>query len=179
MYIFIRLTHIWNCRKRKKDDESDFAYECVCMYVCMYVCMFVRQWGERFQDIEPRFGSASALLSFFGDVSELLLDWGAVDILEVEGLGGGSGKTAPFQWVPTARGSPHRVHAWGLDLLNGLLDGVKAIHESRVRLGKGDVQQLPVVVFVLNHFDGWAWNLTKEFRDRKDRGFGSARKALP
>ena len=49
-----------------------------------------------------------------GDVSELLLDGVAVDVVKTEGLGGRSGQTAPLGRVPTAGGGPHRVHAGSL-----------------------------------------------------------------
>jgi len=125
-----------------------------------------------------------------GDVSELLLDGVSVDVGETEGLRGGGGQTAPLGRVPTAGGAPHRVHGGSLDLVDGLLDGVKAVHESRIRLRKGDVQQLSVVVFVLNnfkvgvgrceehHFGCWTSKRRSLETKGKDRGFGSARKAL-
>jgi len=87
-----------------------------------------------------------------GDISELLLDGISVDIVEAEGLRGGSGKPAPLGGVPAARGRPHRVHARGLDLLDRFLNSIEAVHKSGVGLREGDVQQLSVVVFVLNHF---------------------------
>jgi len=86
----------------------------------------------------------------FGDVSELLLDIVAIDVLEVEGLRGGSGKTAPLSRVPTGGHRPHRVHAGSLNFFDGFLDGVEAVQQSRVRLAEGDVQQLPVVTLVLH-----------------------------
>jgi len=88
-----------------------------------------------------------------GDVSELLLDGVAVDVVETEGLGGRGGQTAPLGRVPTAGGGPHRVHAGSLNLVDRFLDGIKAVHERRIRLREGDVQQLPVVAFVLNEFE--------------------------
>jgi len=104
-----------------------------------------------------------------GDVSELLLDGVSVDVDESEGFGGGGGETAPFQRVPAFGRVPHAVDAWRLNLLDGLLDRVEAVQERAVRLRKGDVQQLLVVVFVLHdfevgrsgseehHFDGINW----------------------
>ena len=40
-----------------------------------------------------------------------------------------------------------------LNLVDRFLDGIKAVHERRIRLREGDVQQLPVVAFVLNEFE--------------------------
>jgi len=88
-----------------------------------------------------------------GDVSELLLDRISVDVDEAEGFRRGRREAAPFRRVPTAGSAPHRVHARGLDLLDGLLDRIEAAQQRRVRLGKRDVQQLLVVVFVRNHFE--------------------------
>jgi len=96
---------------------------------------------------------ASLLLPLLGDVSELLLDGIAVDIGEAEGLRGGSRQSAPLRRVPTARSVPHRVQAGSLDFLDRLLDGIQASQKSRIWLGKGDVQQLSVVVFVLHNFE--------------------------
>ena len=50
----------------------------------------------------------------FGDVSELLLDAVAINVLEGEGPRGGSGQTAPLGGVPTGWHRPHRVHAGSL-----------------------------------------------------------------
>jgi len=86
----------------------------------------------------------------FGDVSELLLDAVAIDVLEVEGPRGGSGQTAPLGGVPTGGDSPHRVHAGSLNFFDGFLDGIEAVQQSRVRLAEADVQQLPVVTLVLH-----------------------------
>merc|ERR1711962_730892 len=88
-----------------------------------------------------------------GDVSELLLDGVSVDIDESEGLRGGSGKSAPLGRVPSPGGVPDGVQARGLDLLDRLLDSIKAGQKCRVGLRKCDVQQLLVVVFVLNNFE--------------------------
>jgi len=86
----------------------------------------------------------------FGDVSELLLDAVAIDVLEVEGPRGGSGQTTPLGGVPTGGDSPHRVHAGSLNFFDGFLDGIEAVQQSRVRLAEADVQQLPVVTLVLH-----------------------------
>jgi len=129
-----------------------------------------------------------------GDVSELLLDGVSVDIDEPEGLGGGSGKSAPLGRVPSPGCVPDGVQARGLDLLDRLLDGVKASQKRRVGLRKCDVQQLLVVVFVLNHFEVRGAGSEKHhfgrflflFSSEKEkrrpwasRDFGSARKTLP
>merc|ERR1711931_40031 len=73
-----------------------------------------------------------------GDVSELLLEGVSVDIDEPEGLGGGSGKSAPLGRVPSPGCVPDGVQARGLDLLDRLLDGVKASQKRRVGLRKCD-----------------------------------------
>merc|ERR1711872_372865 len=86
----------------------------------------------------------------FGDVSELLLDIVAIDVLEVEGLSGGSGQTAPLSRVPAGGHRPHRVHAGSLNFFDGFLDGIEAVQQSRVRLAEADVQQLLVVTLVLH-----------------------------
>jgi len=129
-----------------------------------------------------------------GDVSELLLDGVSVDIDEPEGLGGGSGKSAPLGRVPSPGCVPDGVQARGLDLLDRLLDSVKASQKRRVGLRKCDVQQLLVVVFVLNHFEVRGAGSEKHhfgrflflFSSEKEkrrpwasRDFGSARKTLP
>jgi len=129
-----------------------------------------------------------------GDVSELLLDGVSVDIDEPEGLGGGSGKSAPLGRVPSPGCVPDGVQARGLDLLDRLLDGVKASQKRRVGLRKCDVQQLLVVVFVLNHFEvrgagsekhhfgRFLFLFSSEKENRRpwaSRDFGSARKTLP
>jgi len=94
-----------------------------------------------------------SLLPLLRDVSKLLLDGVAIDVDEAEGLGGGSGESAPFGRVPTAGSAPHAVQAGSLDSLDGFLDGIQAVQKSAVRLRKRDVQQLFVVVFVLNNFE--------------------------
>lgn len=140
----------------------------------------------------PVTGHINPLLPLLGDVSELLLDGVAIDIDEAEGFGGGSGESAPLGWVPTARGSPHAVHAGSLDLLHALLDGIETFQKSRVRVGKGDVQQLSVVVLVLHHLEvsslGSEENhfgsfdiclVTQERRKTKGLSFGSTRKTPP
>jgi len=129
-----------------------------------------------------------------GDVSELLLDGVSVDIDEPEGLGGGSGKSAPLGRVPSPGCVPDGVQARGLDLLDRLLDSVKASQKRRVGLRKCDVQQLLVVVFVLNHFEvrgagsekhhfgRFLFLFSSEKENRRpwaSRDFGSARKTLP
>jgi len=132
-----------------------------------------------------------------GDVSERLLDGVSVNVDEPEGLGGGSGKAAPLCRVPSSRRVPDGVQARGLDLLDRLLDSVKAGQECRVGLRKCDVQQLLVVVFVLNHFEVRSGGSEKHHFGRllllflcssekemlrrpwASRDFGSARKALP
>jgi len=129
-----------------------------------------------------------------GDVSELLLDGVSVDIDEPEGLRGGSGKSAPLGRVPSPGCVPDGVQARGLDLLDRLLDSVKASQKRRVGLRKCDVQQLLVVVFVLNHFEVRGAGSEKHhfgrflflFSSEKEkrrpwasRDFGSARKTLP
>jgi len=86
----------------------------------------------------------------FGDVSELLLDAVAINVLEVEGPRGGSGQTAPLGGVPTGWHRPHRVHAGSLNFFDGFLDGIEAVQQSRVRLAEADVQQLSVVTLVLH-----------------------------
>jgi len=80
----------------------------------------------------------------------LLLDTVAIDVLEVEGPRGGSGKSAPLGRVPTGGHGPHRVHAGSLNFFDGFLDGIEAVQQSRVRLAEADVQQLPVVTLVLH-----------------------------
>jgi len=124
----------------------------------------------------------------FGDVSELLLDAVAINVLEVEGPRGGSGQTAPFGGVPTGGHRPHRVHAGSLNFFDGFLDGIEAVQQSRVRLAEADVQQLSVVTLVLHqgkvgsfvseehHLD---WILEGGLSPVKARDFGSDRKALP
>lgn len=131
--------------------------------------------------------SASFPVVGFGDVSELLLDGVSVNVLEVEGFGGGGGESAPLGWVPTGWHAPHRVHAWGLNFLDGFLDGVEAVQQCRVRLSKGDVQQLLVVTPVLDqgkvsgfvskkhHFARFIEGVSRP----KDRSLGSNRKTLP
>jgi len=129
-----------------------------------------------------------------GDVSELLLDGVSVDIDEPEGLRGGSGKSAPLGRVPSPGGVPDGVQARGLDLLDRLLDSIKAGQKCRVGLRKCDVQQLLVVVFVLNnfevrgvgsekhHFGRFLFLFSSEKEKRRpwaSRDFGSARKTLP
>jgi len=129
-----------------------------------------------------------------GDVSELLLDSVSVDIDEPEGLRGGSGKSAPLGRVPSPGGVPDGVQARGLDLLDRLLDSIKAGQKCRVGLRKCDVQQLLVVVFVLNnfevrgvgsekhHFGRFLFLFSSEKEKRRpwaSRDFGSARKTLP
>jgi len=124
----------------------------------------------------------------FGDVSELLLDIVAIDVLEVEGLRGGSGKTTPLGRVPTGWDGPHRVHAGSLNFFDGFLDGIEAVQQSRVRLAEGDVQQLPVVTLVLHQGKVGSFVSEEHHLDRilegglrpvKARDFGSNRKALP
>merc|ERR1719369_1886086 len=129
-----------------------------------------------------------------GDVSELLLDGVSVDIDEPEGLRGGSGKSAPLGRVPSPGGVPDGVQARGLDLLDRLLDSIKAGQKCRVGLRECDVQQLLVVVFVLNnfevrgvgsekhHFGRFLFLFSSEKEKRRpwaSRDFGSARKTLP
>jgi len=129
-----------------------------------------------------------------GNVSKLLLDGVSVNVDEPEGLGGGSGKSAPFGRVPSPRRVPDGVQARGLDLLDRLLDSIKAGQKCRVGLRKCDVQQLLVVVFVLNnfevrgvgsekhHFGRFLFLFSSEKEKRRpwaSRDFGSARKTLP
>merc|ERR1719209_1865622 len=129
-----------------------------------------------------------------GDVSELLFDGISVDIDEPEGLRGGSGKSAPLGRVPSPGGVPDGVQARGLDLLDRLLDSIKAGQKCRVGLRECDVQQLLVVVFVLNnfevrgvgsekhHFGRFLFLFSSEKEKRRpwaSRDFGSARKTLP
>merc|ERR1719431_1759909 len=158
----IYLGIIWNCKKEKW-RERERERECD-----------VGVW-----DLFPVVG--------FGDVSELLLDGVSVNVLEVEGFGGGGGESAPLGWVPTGWHAPHRVHAWGLNFLDGFLDGVEAVQQCRVRLSKGDVQQLLVVTPVLDqgkvsgfvskkpHFARFIEGVSRP----KDRSLGSNRKTLP
>merc|ERR1712212_1471335 len=138
--------------------------------------------------------SVSHAVVRLGDVSELLLDSVSVDIDEPEGLRGGSGKSAPLGRVPSPGGVPDGVQARGLDLLDRLLDSIKAGQKCRVGLRKCDVQQLLVVVFVLNnfevrgvgsekhHFGRFLLLFSSEKEKRRpwaSRDFGSARKTLP
>jgi len=109
---------IWNCKKgkmeRKKEKETARQRE---------------RESERTKNRED--SRRRVLASFpvvgFGDVSELLLDGVSVNILEVKGFGGGGGESAPFGRVPTGWNGPHRVHAWGLNFLDGFLDRVETV----------------------------------------------------
>jgi len=141
-------------RKEKKDEDRKWLRKAV-VYGGSYLKRQknMREW-ERDRKIEKKNEKKKRFDLFsvvrFGDVSELLLDAVAIDVLEVEGPRGGSGQTAPLGGVPTGGDSPHRVHAGSLNFFDGFLDGIEAVQQSRVRLAEADVQQLPVVTLVLH-----------------------------
>jgi len=139
--------------KRKKDEDRKWLRKEVVYggsYLKRQKNMRVRERQKDWKKNEKkkRFDLFSVVR--FGDVSELLLDAVAIDVLEVEGPRGGSGQTAPLGGVPTGGDSPHRVHAGSLNFFDGFLDGIEAVQQSRVRLAEADVQQLPVVTLVLH-----------------------------
>jgi len=127
--------------------------------------------------------SVDSLFAFpivgFWHISELLLNWLAINVCEAEGLSGWCGETSPFCGVPPAWGIPNCVHAWSLDSLDWFFDSIKSVQEGWVWLREGEVEHLAIVAFVLdqlpipraiskeNHLDVWV-----------DEGetFGSGRK---
>merc|ERR1712002_921055 len=200
-FFFFMKIHISKKKKKKTIISSFFPPSLISIDLSMMFLDVVQTLSRyhipSYRSMTSRRTDRSLPVVRLGDVSERLLDGVSVNVDEPEGLGGRSGKAAPLRRVPSSRRVPDGVQARGLDLLDRLLDGVKAGQECRVGLRKCDVQQLLVVVFVLNHFEVRSGGSEKHHFGRlsllflcssekemlrrpwASRDFGSARKALP